>query len=68
MNNEMPKWLSIVRERVASLRYGAVQIVVHNSRVTQIECTERTRLETGEGSETARKSQRINRPDILEVP
>lgn len=68
MNNEMPKWLSIVRERVASLQYGAVQIVVHNSRVTQIECTERTRLETGEGSETTRKSQRIHRPDILEVP
>jgi len=68
MNNEMPRWLSIVREKVASLQYGVVQIVVHNSRVTQIDCTERTRLETGEGTETARRSPRINRPDILEVP
>jgi len=69
MNEEMPKWLSIVREKVASLQYGVVQIVVHNSRVTQIERTERTRLESGEGTESAaRKGQKINRPDILEVP
>lgn len=69
MNNEMPKWLSIVREKVADLQYGVVQIVVHNSKVTQIERTERTRLEISEGTEAAaRKGQRLNRPDILEVP
>jgi len=68
MNDEMPQWLSIVREKVASLQYGVVQIVVHNSRVTQIERTERTRLETCEGTETAWRSPRISRPDILEVP
>ena len=68
MNNEMPKWLSIVREKVASLQYGVVQIVVHDSRVTQIERTERTRLEQGEGTETARPAPRLSRPDILEVP
>lgn len=67
MSNEMPPWLSIVREKVASLQYGVVQIVVHNSRVTQIERTERTRLEPCEGTETARKSPRLSRPDILEV-
>jgi hypothetical protein len=68
MSNELPQWLSIVREKVSSLQYGVVQIVVHNSRVTQIERTERTRLEGSEGTETASKSQRLNRPDILEVP
>ena len=69
MSNEMPPWLSIVREKVAGLQYGVVQIIVHNSRVTQIERTERTRLECSEGTETAaRKGQRLSRPDILEVP
>jgi hypothetical protein len=37
-------WLELVREKVQSLRFGVVQIVVHNSKVTQIERTEKTRL------------------------
>jgi len=37
-------WLEIVRQQVSSLRYGMVQIVVHDSQVTQIEKTERVRL------------------------
>jgi hypothetical protein len=40
-----PGWLSIVQQQVESLRYGEVQIVVHDSRVTQIEKTERVRLD-----------------------
>lgn len=40
-----PEWLAVVREKVESLRYGVVQIVVHDRKVTQIERTERTRLE-----------------------
>jgi hypothetical protein len=39
-----PAWLNIVRQRVAGLRFGAVQIVVHDGRVTQVDSTERTRL------------------------
>ncbi|HTY86404.1 MAG TPA: YezD family protein [Candidatus Acidoferrum sp.] len=39
------KWLEIVRQQVGSLRYGVVEIVVHDSRVTQIEKTERVRLD-----------------------
>ncbi|MGA2853182.1 MAG: YezD family protein [Verrucomicrobiota bacterium] len=38
-------WLDIVRRQVDSLRYGVVQIVVHDSQVTQIEKTERLRLD-----------------------
>jgi hypothetical protein len=38
-------WLEVVRQQVGSLRYGVVQIVVHDSQVTQIEKTERVRLE-----------------------
>lgn len=39
-----PDWLQIVREKVESLRYGVVQLVVHDGRVTQIERTEKTRI------------------------
>ena len=42
---EETAWLEIVRRQVGSLRFGAVQIVVHDSQVTQIEKTERVRLE-----------------------
>ena len=38
-------WLEIVRQQVGSLQFGVVQIVVHNSRVTQIDRTERFRLD-----------------------
>ena len=37
-------WLEIVRQKVAGMRFGSVQIVVHEGRVTQVESTEKTRL------------------------
>jgi hypothetical protein len=43
--NETANWLEVVRQQVSSLRYGVVQIVVHDSQVTQIEKTERVRLD-----------------------
>lgn len=39
------RWLEIIRQHVRSLQYDVVQIVVHDGRVTQIERTERVRLE-----------------------
>ena len=39
-----PAWVSIVRQKVESLHFGMVQIVVHDSKVVQIESTEKTRL------------------------
>jgi hypothetical protein len=38
-------WLELVRWHVGSLSYGLVQIIVHDGRVTQIEKTERVRLD-----------------------
>ena len=43
--NKLPPWLEIVRRQVGSLRFGVVQIVVHDSEVTQIDKTERVRLQ-----------------------
>ena len=45
MPSRDPDWLEIVRQQVASLRYGVVEIVVHDARVTQIQKTERMRLD-----------------------
>ncbi|MEI9865074.1 MAG: YezD family protein [Limisphaerales bacterium] len=44
-SNEKLDWLEVVRRQVGSLSYGVVQIVVHDSQVTQIEKTERVRLD-----------------------
>ena len=38
-------WLTVVTDKVKTMRYGVVQIVVHDSKVVQIERTERTRFD-----------------------
>jgi len=43
--DEKPKWLELVVQQVNSLHYGTVEIIIHDSRVIQIEKTERVRLE-----------------------
>lgn len=42
--DEQPEWLRVVQQKVETLRYGVVQLIVHDGRVTQIERTEKTRL------------------------
>lgn len=37
-------WLEVVRRNVSGLRYGSVQIIVHEGRVTQVESLEKTRF------------------------
>jgi hypothetical protein len=39
------RWLDMVVQQVKSLRYGVLRIEVHDSRVVQIEKTERLRLD-----------------------
>ncbi len=51
-----PEWLDIVRQKVESLSYGVVQIVVHEKKVTQIERTEKTRLDSN--NDASRKRDR----------
>jgi hypothetical protein len=38
-------WVEIVAEQVESLRFGVVQITVHENRVVQIDKTEKVRLD-----------------------
>ena len=42
--SEAPGWIDLVRRKVDALRFGSVQIVVHEGRVTTVEATEKTRL------------------------
>jgi len=41
---DLPAWLALVREKVETLRFGVVHLIVHEGRVTQIERTEKMRL------------------------
>lgn len=37
-------WVDVVRTKVEALRFGSIQIIVHEGRVTQIESLEKTRF------------------------
>lgn len=50
--NSSPAWLHLVRNHVDSMEFGVVQIVIHESRVVQIERTERVRLDRHESQKT----------------
>ena len=54
-----PKWLGVVAQQVESLRFGVVQIIVHENRVVQIEKTEKVRLD---------KAEAATRTEILHLP
>jgi len=49
-----PDWIELVRQKVESLRFGVVQLMVHDGRVTQIERTEKTRLSASRDEMAAR--------------
>ncbi len=44
-----PTWLAAVKTQVESLRFGTVQIVVHDAQVVQIEKTEKVRFQKPDG-------------------
>jgi len=51
---EHGRWAEIVHRYVSSLKFGTVLITVHDSKVTQIEKTEKTRLDNPK-AQTSRK-------------
>ena len=44
-DNEDVEWLSVVRQHVETLSFGVVQIIVHDSKIVQVERTEKIRFE-----------------------
>jgi hypothetical protein len=53
-----PAWLGLVRAKVEGLSFGVVQIVVHEGKVTQIERTEKTRIESAPAEQSVRHKSR----------
>ncbi len=47
-----PDWLGVVTAKVGALRFGVVQITVHEGRVTQVEVAEKTRFPCPPGPRT----------------
>ena len=45
---KLPAWLQLVREHVGSLKFGTVQVTVHDSRVVQVERVEKLRFDKPE--------------------
>jgi hypothetical protein len=45
------EWIEVIRQHVASLRFGVIQVVIHEGRVVQIERTEKYRLNPKTGSQ-----------------
>jgi hypothetical protein len=46
--NDGGQWLELIRQHVATLRFGTVQITVHDGKVVQLERNEKVRLATGQ--------------------
>jgi hypothetical protein len=47
-------WVEIIRQKLASMRFGSIQLVVHEGRVTQVESLERTRIQADPASTTVK--------------
>lgn len=41
---DFTQWVALLEQKIASIRFGSIQIVVHEGRITQIESTEKIRL------------------------
>lgn len=52
INNET-EWLGVVKKTVESVRFGTVAITVHNSKVVQVDRTDKIRFESAADRDTA---------------
>ncbi len=51
-------WIEIIRRKVGAMRFGSVQLTIHDGRVTQVEATEKTRLPAvSDDSQDARREE-----------
>ncbi len=53
--SESRAWIDHVARKVASLRFGSVQIYIHEGRVTQVESVEKTRWPVEQAAASSRK-------------
>jgi len=41
----VPNWVQVVQDQVGAIRFGIIQITVHDGRVVQVERTEKVRFD-----------------------
>jgi len=46
LTHTLPAWLAVVRQQVDSLKFGTVQITVHDRKVVQIDRNEKMRIDS----------------------
>ncbi len=46
-----PEWVHVLRRAVEGLRYGSVEVVVHDGRVVQVETRQKVRFAAGNTGE-----------------
>jgi hypothetical protein len=44
--SDFAPWVDLLERKIASIRFGSIQIVVHEGRITQIESTEKIRIQS----------------------
>ena len=56
-HNDPPQdWLEGVRSKVSGIRFGSLQIIVHEGRVTQVELIEKTRIDPASSGPVLRRA------------
>lgn len=48
---DAPEWVRVLRRAVEGLRYGSVEVLVHDGRVVQVETRQKVRFAAREGGE-----------------
>jgi hypothetical protein len=47
LENEPESAESAILKAISSIRYGSVEVTIHDSRIVQIECRKKVRIQTG---------------------
>ena len=53
-------WLERIKNNIQGLRFGTVQITIHEGKIVQIDRTERSRFDTIDGSQVKPKNKSKN--------
>lgn len=55
-------WLERIKNNIQGLKFGTVQITIHEGKIVQIDRTERSRFDSLEGHGSQAKSKSRSRP------
>ena len=55
--DDAPDWMRVLRRAVQGLRYGSVEVLVHDGRVVQVETREKVRFAEGRPGDARRRAE-----------